>query len=143
MQVNFRERKKVGRRQGVGRRATDYPLSPSRPTDYRLSPSRPTDYSLPTISLILPKLPPRPSVLALTAFILALALRLLNAGSAFVSGQPRFSPLDELYHAKRRAFSAAQFPRVLELDPGRGTHGAWCPWPPLYDLAAGGYAPLP
>jgi asparagine N-glycosylation enzyme membrane subunit Stt3 len=76
------------------------------------------------------------------AFVLALALRLLNAGSAFVDGVPRFSPLDELYHAKRMAVSAAQFPHVLELDPDRGTHGAWVPWPPLYDLAAGGYARL-
>jgi asparagine N-glycosylation enzyme membrane subunit Stt3 len=78
----------------------------------------------------------------LTAFLLALALRLLNAGSAFVGGLPRFSPLDELYHAKRIAFTATQFPRVLDFDPDRGTHGAWCPWPPLYDLAAGGYARL-
>lgn len=85
---------------------------------------------------------PRPLLIALTAFLLALALRLLNAGSAFVGGVPRFSPLDELYQAKRMAFSAAQFPRVLEFDPGRGTHGAWCPWPPLYDLAGGGYARL-
>jgi Oligosaccharyl transferase STT3 subunit len=85
---------------------------------------------------------PRPPVLALVAFLLALALRLLNAGSAFVDGLPRFSPLDELYHAKRMAVSAAQFPHVLEFDPDRGTHGASVPWPPLYDLAAGGYARL-
>jgi asparagine N-glycosylation enzyme membrane subunit Stt3 len=84
----------------------------------------------------------RPSILALIAFALALALRLANASTAFVSGVPRFSPLDELYHAKRMAFSAAGFPRVLEFDPDRGTRGAWCPWPPLYDLAAGGVARL-
>lgn len=82
----------------------------------------------------------RPTTIALLAFALALALRLLNAGTAFVAGVPRFSPLDELYHAKRMAVSAIHFPRVLELDPDRGTHGAWCPWPPLYDLAAGAYA---
>ena len=76
------------------------------------------------------------------AFLLALALRLLNAGSAFIDGVPRFSPLDELYQAKRMAVSAAQFPHVLELDPDRGTHGAWVPWPPLYDVAAGGFARL-
>lgn len=84
----------------------------------------------------------RPPTLALLAFVLALALRLLNAGTAFVSGVPRFAPVDELYHAKRMAISAMHFPRVLEFDPDRGTHGAWCPWPPLYDLAAGGYAHL-
>src|SRR5439155_9460777 len=84
----------------------------------------------------------RPIVIALAAFVLALALRVMNAGTAFVDGMPRFSPVDELYHAKRMAYSAAHFPRVLERDPDRGVDGLWCPWPPLYDLAAGGAARL-
>src|SRR5258706_5061197 len=84
----------------------------------------------------------RSTQLALLAFAAALLLRLLNAGTAFVDGVPRFSPLDELYHAKRIAVSALQFPEVLSFDPDRGTHGAWCPWPPLYDLAAGAVARL-
>src|SRR5260221_9682658 len=84
----------------------------------------------------------RSSQLALLAFVAALLLRLLNARTAFVDGVPRFSPLDELYHAKRISVSALQFPEVLSFDPDRGTHGAWCPWPPLYDLAAGAVARL-
>jgi hypothetical protein len=84
----------------------------------------------------------RPVLLALIAFVAALSLRLTNASTAFVDGEPRFSPLDELYHAKRMAYSAAHFPHMLERDPDRGVTGLWCPWPPLYDLAAGGAARL-
>src|SRR5581483_3832054 len=40
-------------------------------------------------------------------------------------------------HWKRIAFSAAHFPSVLEFDPDRGERGAFCPWPPLYDLGCG------
>jgi asparagine N-glycosylation enzyme membrane subunit Stt3 len=40
------------------------------------------------------------------------------------------------------AYSAARFPHVLELDRDRGVDGAFCPWPPLYDVAAGGVARL-
>jgi asparagine N-glycosylation enzyme membrane subunit Stt3 len=72
-------------------------------------------------------------VIELAAFALALALRLHSYAG-------ELTPLDELYHFKRIAYSAAHFPRVLELDPDRGEHGAFCPWPPLYDLAAGGIA---
>ncbi len=45
-------------------------------------------------------------------------------------------PFDDLYHLKRIEFSAANFPRVLSFDPDRGITGAFCPWPPLYDLGA-------
>jgi asparagine N-glycosylation enzyme membrane subunit Stt3 len=78
----------------------------------------------------------REFLLALGFFALALALRLLNFPYATIS------PVDELYHWKRMTYSATHFPRVLELDPDRGDGGAFCPWPPLYDLAAGGAARL-
>src|SRR5262249_21315211 len=52
------------------------------------------------------------------------------------------SPIDELYHWKRMSYSAAHFPQVLEFDGDRGDSGAYCPWPPLYDLLAGGAARL-
>src|SRR4051794_28068896 len=80
--------------------------------------------------------------LALAFFVLALACRLLNAPYAFEGGKPRIAPVDELYHWKRMAYSAAHFPRVLEFDRDRGISGAFCPWPPLYDVAAGGAARL-
>src|SRR5438270_8847195 len=80
--------------------------------------------------------------LALAFFVLALACRLLNAPYAFEGGKPRIAPVDELYHWKRMAYSAAHFPRVLELERDRGVNGAFCPWPPLYDVAAGGVARL-
>src|SRR5438132_5300426 len=81
----------------------------------------------------------KPAVIAGAAFVVALALRLLNAPLAFDHGRPRLSPVDELYHWKRISFSAAHFPQVLEFDPDRQ---AFCPWPPLYDLTAGGAARL-
>src|SRR5712692_6710298 len=81
--------------------------------------------------------------LAAGFFTLALAVRLLNAPYIFEGGdKPRITPVDELYHWKRIAFSAAHFPHVLELDRDRGVGGAFCPWPPLYDVAAGGVARL-
>src|SRR5437764_4408215 len=80
--------------------------------------------------------------LAVAFFAVALACRLLNAPYAFDGGKPRIAPFDELYHAKRMAYSAAHFPHVLERDPDRGVDGLWCPWPPLYDLTAGGAARL-
>ena len=64
-------------------------------------------------------------------FSLAVALRLLNLPFAAIA------PADELYHWKRIGFSAQHFPQVLERDPDRGVEGAFCPWPPLYDLSAG------
>ena len=60
-------------------------------------------------------------------FAVSLALR--------VSGPRTIGPYDDAYHWKRIAYSAAHFPRVLDFDPDRE---AWCPWPPLYDLAMGG-----
>jgi len=79
---------------------------------------------------------------SLAAFAAALALRLVNAPLVFAHGVPQIAPVDELYHLKRMAVSAAHFPRVLELDRDRGIGGAFCPWPPLYDLTAGGIARL-
>jgi asparagine N-glycosylation enzyme membrane subunit Stt3 len=76
--------------------------------------------------------------LPFVAFFAALALRLLN----FSPGPPVLTPLDELYQWKRMSFSALHFPHVLEFDPDRGDGGAFCPWPPLYDLTAGGAARL-
>ncbi|MEA2236695.1 MAG: dolichyl-phosphooligosaccharide-protein glycotransferase [Thermoanaerobaculia bacterium] len=83
-----------------------------------------------------------PRILALLAFTIALAVRLLNAPFIFESGAPRIAPVDEAYHWKRIAFSAAHFPHVLEFDRDRGIGGAFCPWPPLYDVTAGGAARL-
>jgi len=51
-------------------------------------------------------------------------------------------PFDDLYHLKRIAWSAAHSPHVLAFDPDRGFHGAWCPWPPLYDATLGAVARL-
>jgi asparagine N-glycosylation enzyme membrane subunit Stt3 len=50
--------------------------------------------------------------------------------------------VDELYHWKRMAYSATHFPHVLDFDVDRGVTGAFCPWPPLYDVAGGGAARL-
>ena len=76
----------------------------------------------------------RPLVIAIIAFLAALALRVANAPMAFAGGAPQISPVDELYHWKRMAFSASHVPQVLEFDPDRA---AFCPWPPLYDLTSG------
>src|SRR5438105_7960950 len=88
-------------------------------------------------------------------FVTALLVRLANApmivggGQAILpagqAGSPvphSLTPLDDLYHWKRIAFSAAHFPAVLEFDRDRGERGAYCPWPPLYDLACGAVARL-
>jgi len=70
--------------------------------------------------------------LAAGLFAVALGVRLLNAPYIFEgSGKPRITPVDELYHWKRIAYSAAHFPHVLEFDRDRGVGGAFCPWPPL------------
>jgi hypothetical protein len=68
--------------------------------------------------------------------------RLLNAPYSFEGGKPRIAPVDELYHWKRMTYSAAHFPHVLELDRDRAVSGAFCPWPPLYDVIGGGVARL-
>lgn len=72
---------------------------------------------------------------AIAAVVLALLVRVMG-------GDRTISPYDDLYHWKRILYSAAHFPRVLEFDLDRGLNGAFCPWPPLYDLLAGGIARL-
>ncbi len=86
----------------------------------------------------------RRASLALGAVVLAAAflLRIANLDVAFLGGVPLLSPFDDLYQAKRIVYSARHFPAVLDFDPDRGTSGAFCPWPPLYPLAAGGLAAL-
>jgi asparagine N-glycosylation enzyme membrane subunit Stt3 len=81
---------------------------------------------------------------ALGGAVLAVAffLRIANLGPAFQDGRPILVPLDDLYQAKRIIHSARHFPSVLDFDPDRGVSGAFCPWPPLYPLAAGGLAAL-
>src|SRR5216684_3076977 len=81
--------------------------------------------------------------LAAGLFVVALVVRLLNAPYIFDgSDKPRITPVDELYHWKRIAYSASHFPHALEFDRDRGVGGAFCPWPPLYDVASGGVARL-
>ena len=80
--------------------------------------------------------------IALVIFVTALAVRLLNTAAILGGPQPHLTPLDDLYHWKRITFSAAHFPAVLEFDPDRGERGAFCPWPPLYDLTCGAIARL-
>lgn len=76
------------------------------------------------------------------AFLAAFLPRIANLSTAFVGGIPQLSPFDEMYHAKRIVHSSAHPFSVLDFDPNRGVGGAFCPWPPLYDLAAGGAARL-
>jgi hypothetical protein len=75
-------------------------------------------------------------LVAVASFTLAFAVRLANAPAVFAGPVPRLELLDELYHFKRIAYTAANFPHMLERDPDRGERGAYCPWPPLYDFAA-------
>ncbi|HMC23176.1 MAG TPA: STT3 domain-containing protein [Thermoanaerobaculia bacterium] len=88
------------------------------------------------------KVPWHPFLLAVCAFVMALTLRISNAPIAFADGVPLLTPLDELYHWKRMTWSAQHWPTVLEFDRDRGVQGAFCPWPPLYDFAAGTAARL-
>ncbi len=69
--------------------------------------------------------------------IVALLPRAANWRTAFGGPVAQVPPLDDLYHAKRILYSAAHPFAVLDFDPDRGVDGAFCPWPPLYDLAAG------
>jgi hypothetical protein len=85
--------------------------------------------STPTASLI--------ALVAVAVFLLAFLVRIANLPLAFANGIPQFAPFDEIYHAKRIAYSAARPFRVFDFDPNRGSHGAFCPWPPLYDMLAG------
>ena len=86
--------------------------------------------------------PPSTLTIGFAIFLAALLARIANFQTAFVGGIPQLSPFDELYHAKRIAFSAAHPFRVLSFDPDRGPRGSFCPWPPLYDMSAGGLARL-
>jgi asparagine N-glycosylation enzyme membrane subunit Stt3 len=76
----------------------------------------------------------RKFLLPAAIFVIALTLRLMSA--------PQLRPLDDLYHWKRIGWSATHFPQVLEFDPDRGERGAFCPWPPLYDLGCAAIARL-
>ena len=76
----------------------------------------------------------------LAVFALSFLIRIANLSGAFVHGTAHVPPWDDLYHAKRIVYSALRFPGVLDYDPNRGPSGAFCPWPPLYDLLAGGLA---
>jgi asparagine N-glycosylation enzyme membrane subunit Stt3 len=69
-------------------------------------------------------------------------VRLLNLEAALPGGVPQVPPGDDLYHAKRMAYTAAHPGRVLDFDADRGVDGAFCPWPPLYDLGVGSLARL-
>lgn len=82
------------------------------------------------------------TVAALLVFVVAFAARISNASQVFETDVPQIPPLDDLYHLKRIAFSAANFPAVLDFDADRGVAGAYCPWPPLYDLTMGGVVRL-
>jgi len=75
-------------------------------------------------------------LIAAAAFVLALGTRLANAPAVFAGDVPRIALTDDLYHFKRMA----SVPRLLDFDPDRGERGAFCPWPPLYDFAAGALA---
>ena len=88
--------------------------------------------------------PPPKATLAVASitFLAAFLLRIANHATAFVGGVPQISPLDDIYHAKRIVYSAENPLRVLGFDPNRGVGGAFCPWPPLYDVTAGAAARL-
>ena len=76
----------------------------------------------------------RALLFAVVASAAAFALRCINSRDV--------APFDELYHWKRISYSVAHFPSVLDFDADRGLSGAFCPWPPLYDLLAAGIALL-
>ena len=61
-----------------------------------------------------------PFVLAVTVFVIAVLCR----------WHGRLPPYDDLYHLKR----ITSVPTLIEFDRDRGENGAWCPWPPLYDV---------
>ena len=75
-------------------------------------------------------------------FVLSLSVRVTNLRDVFRGGPPQIMPFDELYHAARILYSANNLGAVLNFDPQRGIHGAFCPWPPLYDLSAGAISRL-
>lgn len=74
--------------------------------------------------------------LALAIGLVALAARLMTVGDVFRDGGVHVPILDESYHA-RRIVEAVRRPAFLsEPDPRRGVSGAFCPWPPGWDLSA-------
>lgn len=75
-------------------------------------------------------------------FLLAFLVRATDAPRVFRGGSPQIGPFDDLYHAARIIDSARHPGHVLNFDANRGLHGAFCPWPPLYDLCAGAAARL-
>jgi asparagine N-glycosylation enzyme membrane subunit Stt3 len=81
-------------------------------------------------------------IAGLLVFAVAFVARISNAPQVFETEIPQIRPLDDLYHLKRIAHSASNFPGVLDFDEDRGVAGAYCPWPPLYDLTMGGVARL-
>jgi hypothetical protein len=80
--------------------------------------------------------------IAAAAFLLSILFRITTWGDVFRGEIPRVPPFDDQYHALRIVRSALHFPEIIEFDPDRGVSGAYCPWTPLYDLAAGGFARL-
>ncbi len=88
--------------------------------------------------------PPGGAAAASFAAVLIFLLSFLARSSAAPAG-PRgqaapIGPFDTLYHAARILWSAGNPGHVLGFDPNRGLRGAFCPWPPLYDLTAGALA---
>ncbi len=75
-------------------------------------------------------------------FLASFLARLANVAIALPGGVPRVAPFDDLYHAFRMNETLARPGWVSGFDPGRAPRGAFCPWPPLYDTAAGSAARL-
>jgi hypothetical protein len=76
------------------------------------------------------------AVVAAGVALFSFALR--SAGVDQIAGRGgAIGPLDDLYHAQRISEAAAHGGRVGAFDPNIGLDGAFCPWPPLYDAAAG------
>lgn len=75
-------------------------------------------------------------VAVLAAFVLALALRLHGVAEVLTPSGVRLPPFDESYHALRILRATDRPGELLRPDPGRGSGGAFAPWPPLWDLAA-------
>ena len=82
------------------------------------------------------------AALLLVVLAVAFGIRSSNAHMAIRDGVPQFPPFDDQYQARRIVWTAAHFPAVLAFDPRRGVGGAFCPWPPLYHVAAAGVAKL-
>lgn len=88
--------------------------------------------------------PRRGAALAVGGVVFAVALlcRLANLGEVLTADGVRLPPFDESYHALRILRAAQGLPRLGAFDPDRGDAGAFCPWPPLWDVAAASGARL-